>query len=163
MILLGCLLALGIAFAPRVALILAWIFSDRWALVWSGGWIAPLLGIIFVPYTTVMYMLVWKPTGIEGWDWLWIVLGLFIDITHWSQGYLNRKQVPGYSTAAAAVSGGGTPAAPPATATPAAAPTVAAPPVATAPAQVPPVGAPATPPVAAPPDEAPSDTGPTGT
>lgn len=57
----------------------------------------PLLGIIFVPYTTVMYMLVWTPTGIKDWDWLWIVLGLFLDVTHWIQTANNRKQVPGYT------------------------------------------------------------------
>jgi hypothetical protein len=44
-----------------------------------------------------MYMLVWKPTGIDGWDWLWILLGLFLDITHWTQSAANRKQVPGYT------------------------------------------------------------------
>jgi hypothetical protein len=31
------------------------------------GWIWPLLGIIFLPYTTIMYVLVWSPaTGLAG-------------------------------------------------------------------------------------------------
>jgi hypothetical protein len=98
MILLGCLLAMGLAVAPRLVLVLAWIFSDRWSVVWSGNWVAPLLGIIFLPYTTVMYVLLWKPEGIQGWDWIWIGLGLFLDLTHWMQSYANRKQVPGYPT-----------------------------------------------------------------
>ena len=38
MILLGCLVAIAIAFAPRIMLILAWIFSDRWDVVWQGNW-----------------------------------------------------------------------------------------------------------------------------
>jgi hypothetical protein len=97
--LIGCMLALGIAFAPRVMLVLAWIFSDRWTVVWQGNWIAPLLGIIFLPYTTIMYVLVWKPTGIDGWDWMWIILGLLLDVMHWQQTFVNRKQVPGYATA----------------------------------------------------------------
>jgi hypothetical protein len=96
MILLGCLLALGIAVAPRVMLILAWIFSNRWPIVWGGDWIMPLLGIIFLPFTTIMYMLVWKPTGIDGWDWLWIILGLILDVIHWGQVVQNRKEVPYY-------------------------------------------------------------------
>jgi len=148
MILLGCLLAMGIAVAPRVMLVLAWIFSDRWQIVWGGNWIAPLLGIIFLPFTTVMYMLVWTPSGIEGWDWLWIILGLFVDLTHYAQAAANRKLVPGYSTAAAAVSGGGStpppvapaPAARPMAAPPAAAPPVSAPPPAESPDAVPPPG-----------------------
>jgi hypothetical protein len=96
MILLGCLLAFGLAVAPRVFLVLAWIFSTRWQVVWQGQWFLPLLGIVFLPYTTVMYMLVWTPTGIAGWDWLWIALGVWLDITHWAQTAANRKNVPGY-------------------------------------------------------------------
>jgi hypothetical protein len=97
MILLGCLLAFGIAAAPRVMLILAWIFSDRWPIVWNGDILVPALGIIFLPFTTVMYMLAWKPTGIQGWDWMWIVLGVILDIGHWLQMGSNRKNVPGYT------------------------------------------------------------------
>ena len=108
MLLLGCLLVLGFSVAPRVMLALAWLFSDRWQVVWSGEWLAPLLGIIFLPYTTIMYLLVWSPNGIEGWDWLWIILGLILDVMHWGQWLEKRRQVPGYSKAAGAVSGSGT-------------------------------------------------------
>lgn len=88
----GCLLALGIGLAPRIFLILGWIFSARWDIVWKGNWFWPLLGIIFAPYTTVMYMLVWSPTGIAGWDWLWIVLGVLLDIMKWSSMVKYRKE-----------------------------------------------------------------------
>ena len=99
MIILGCFLALGIVVAPRVMLILAWIFSSRWPIVWGGDLIMPLLGIAFLPYTTIMYMLVWKPTGIDGWDWLWILMGLILDLIHWGHVVVNREKVPGYDTA----------------------------------------------------------------
>ena len=93
MILLGCLLAFSIAVSPRVVLVLAWIFSDRWQLVWQGDWIVPLLGIIFLPFTTIMYMLTWTLTGgIEGWDWMWILLGLFLDISKWFGLWGNRAK-----------------------------------------------------------------------
>src|SRR6478752_5268454 len=107
MLILGCLLALGIAVAPRAVLILAWIFSDRWKVVWQGSFFIPLLGIVFLPFTTIMYMLAWKPTGISGWDWLWILLGLFLDLTNYAQGANNRKQIPGYDKATSAVGSGG--------------------------------------------------------
>jgi hypothetical protein len=77
-------------------LILAWIFSERWDIVWRGQWILPLLGIIFAPFTTVMYMLSWTPAGIQGWDWMWIILGALLDVMHWSQVINNRERVPGY-------------------------------------------------------------------
>jgi len=97
MLLFGCLLAFFAAFVPRVVLILAWIFSPRWAIVWQGDWFSPLLGIIFVPYTTIMYLLVWDPiVGITGWDWMWIILGLILDVMKWSQIINNRRGVPGY-------------------------------------------------------------------
>ena len=96
MILFGCLLALTAAIAPRLVLILAWIFSNRWDLVWN-TWIWPLLGIIFLPYTTIMYLLAWSPTGIQGWDWMWIGLGVLLDIMKWAQIANNRQGIPGYS------------------------------------------------------------------
>lgn len=101
MLILGCLLAFGFAVAPRVFLVLAWIFSDRWDRVWRGDWFVPLLGIIFLPYTTVMYMLVWSPTGIQGWDWMWIFLGLLLDLMKWAQVVNNRRNIPGYPASAA--------------------------------------------------------------
>jgi hypothetical protein len=106
-ILLGCLLAFGLAVAPRLFLILAWLFSDRWDIVWRGDWFVPLLGIIFLPFTTVMYMLVWTPAGVQGWDWLWIILGLFLDFTHYATSAQNRNQARGYVTASGAVGGSG--------------------------------------------------------
>ena len=97
MILLGCLLAFSIAVAPRLVLILAWIFSDRWQIVWQNDWVMPLLGIIFLPFTTIMYMLAWQPAGpgganIEGWDWMWILLGLILDISKWMGLWGNRQE-----------------------------------------------------------------------
>ena len=73
---IGCLLAIAIGLMPRFALILAWLFSARWDLVWD-SWFWPLLGIVFLPYTTVMYMLAWTVgTGLLGGtgcglSWVW--------------------------------------------------------------------------------------------
>ena len=107
MLLLGCLLVIRFSIAPRVMLVLAWLFSDRWQVVWGGEWLWPLLGIIFLPYTTIMYVLVWTANGIEGWDWIWMILGLILDLMHWGQWFEKRRQVPGYTTATAAVGGYG--------------------------------------------------------
>jgi len=96
MLLFGCLLAFGLAVAPRLFLLLAWFFGERWDLVWKDDWFWPLMGIVFAPYTTVMYMLVYSPTGIQGWDWMWIALGVLLDINKWGQIANNRKGVPGY-------------------------------------------------------------------
>jgi hypothetical protein len=143
MILLGCLLAFGLAVAPRIFLVLAWIFSERWPLVWKGDFLIPLLGIIFLPYTTIMYMLVWSPTGIQGWDWLWIILGLLLDLWKWQQVIANRKQgmevAQGYYGSGSSGSPAGGSSASRASSTSASAaasvPATAAPPASTAPAE----------------------------
>ena len=89
---------MGAAFAPRVVLILAWIFGSRWDVVFKGNWFLPLLGIIFLPYTTIMYLLSYTAgVGISGWDWLWIGMGLLLDIMKWAQIGNNRRGIPGYA------------------------------------------------------------------
>lgn len=92
----GCLLAMAAAAAPRLVLILMWIVGPRINAAFD-TWIVPLLGIIFLPYTTIMYVLVWSPaTGLVGWDWVWVGLGVVLDIMKWGQIGNNRRQIPGY-------------------------------------------------------------------
>ena len=92
----GCLLAMGAAVAPRLVLIFMWIVGSRVNAAFN-NFIVPLLGLIFLPYTTIMYVLVWSPgIGVAGWDWLWIGLGVLLDIMKWGQIANNRKGVPGY-------------------------------------------------------------------
>jgi hypothetical protein len=80
----GCLLAMSAAFVPRLVIIFAWIWSPRWELVFQDlSWIWGVLGFIFLPYTLIMYVLVWSPGGIEGWDWMWIILGVLLDLMKW--------------------------------------------------------------------------------
>lgn len=62
----GCLLAMGAAFAPRLVLIIMWIVGPRVNAAFD-TFIVPLLGLIFLPYTTIMYVLVWNSvTGVSG-------------------------------------------------------------------------------------------------
>jgi hypothetical protein len=89
----GCLLALGIGLLPRLFLIISWLFSERWDIVWKDQWFLPLMGIIFAPYTTVMYMLVWNVgTGVSGWDWLWVGMGVLLDVMKWSSWVKYRDE-----------------------------------------------------------------------
>jgi hypothetical protein len=97
MLVFGCLLAIAAGLAPRLVLIIMWVVGPRINNTFD-TFIWPLLGLIFVPYTTIMYELVWSPvTGVVGWDWLWIALGVWMDIMKWSRILENRKNIPGYS------------------------------------------------------------------
>ena len=93
----GCLLAMMTAFVPRLVIILAWIWSPRFDLVFRDvSWIWGVLGFIFMPYTLIMYILVWTPGGVGGWDWMWIILGVLLDLMKWGVMGNSRKGVPGY-------------------------------------------------------------------
>ena len=63
-----------------------------------GGWLLPLLGIIFLPLTTLVYVLVYYiSNGVTGWGWPWVVLAFLLDLgTHGSGAYANRNRLPGY-------------------------------------------------------------------
>ena len=41
-----------------------------------------ILGIIFLPFTTLMYVILWNArVSLSGWDFVWIVMVGFLDIT----------------------------------------------------------------------------------
>ena len=83
---MGCLLALLAGFAPRVALVLVWIFSDLVDRAYNGILI-PLLGLILFPYATLFYVLAYNPvTGVSAWGWAFVVLGFIFDLGHWAGG-----------------------------------------------------------------------------
>ncbi len=85
---------------PRFFGAMWWLIQPmRWQAAfggWGGGlwWIWPVLGLVFLPWTTLMFVLV-SPGGVVGWDWLWIGLMVFGDIASYAGGY-GRKRVPGY-------------------------------------------------------------------
>jgi hypothetical protein len=92
----GCLLAMMAALAPRVVLAFMWIVGDRVNAAFD-TFVVPLLGLIFAPYTTIMYVLVWNPVGgVKGWDWVWIALGVVLDLMKWGLIGNNRREIPGY-------------------------------------------------------------------
>jgi hypothetical protein len=99
---MGCLFIIIAALSPRLGIIVLWIFTNYVNLVFT-TWIWPLLGLIILPWTTLMYILVAAPAGgITFWGWLVVVLGLIMDISSHGQEWANREQarsmVPGQST-----------------------------------------------------------------
>ena len=89
----GCLLLVTAMFAPRLVLLFMWIVGPRVSAAFD-TWIVPLLGLIFMPYTTIIYVLVWSSgTGVTGWDWVWIGLGVMLDIVKWGGLVETRRQM----------------------------------------------------------------------
>ncbi len=90
-----CLIFLLALFAPRVAFVFIWIFGDRVDLAF-GSFIWPLLLLIFLPWTGIMYALLWSPVGgVEGAEWILIGLAVAVDIMSWSSRAA-KKRYAGY-------------------------------------------------------------------
>jgi hypothetical protein len=90
---MGCLFAIVAAFTPRIALGALWIFTNLVDRAYS-TFIVPLLGLIFVPYATLFYVLSWRPVvGVSGWGWVWVTLGLLFDLSHYVAGYAGRRRI----------------------------------------------------------------------
>jgi hypothetical protein len=91
-----CCLALTAGFlGPRVALLFWWLVDDRVDAAF-GSWIWPLLGLIFLPWTTLAYLVVWSPiVGVDGWEWIIVALGFALDVATYS----SRAATSAYQTA----------------------------------------------------------------
>ena len=95
---MGCLLVLLAAFAPRLIVVFAWIARPNYFDAVFDTWIFPLLGVIFLPFTTMMWLLLGAPPEeIQGADWLWIVLAVMLDLGHYASSYAERGRVRGAS------------------------------------------------------------------
>jgi hypothetical protein len=67
--------------------------STRQATFETNIW--PRLGAWFLPWVTLMYVLV-APGGVAGWDWVWMILAVLIDLgSYGGGGYGNRDRIRG--------------------------------------------------------------------
>ena len=90
-----CFLTTLVLLGPRFAILVWWLINPLRFNAAFTNWIVPLLMAIFLPWTMLMYMIVF-PLGIVGLDWLWLGLGLLADIAFYAGGGF-RRRVPGYS------------------------------------------------------------------
>ena len=83
----GCLVVLlGSAF-PRIALLTHVDLHQPGGHRVRGGWALPLLGLIFLPYTTFFYVLAYAPiVGVGGIGWLFVIFGFFLDLSSYFGG-----------------------------------------------------------------------------
>jgi hypothetical protein len=98
---MGCLFALFAGVFPRLALFIVWVARPRLVDAAFDSWIVPLLGIIFLPFATLIYVILWRTGGLVGWDWFWVILAALGDIGHWAASWTQRRQAPGYPSRAA--------------------------------------------------------------
>jgi hypothetical protein len=89
----GCLSALLPAFS-RIMLLMYWIARPVAMDAAFHTFILPCLGFLFLPFTTLMY--VWLvPGGIQGLDWLWLILAVLLDLSSIAgAAAANRNRIP---------------------------------------------------------------------
>ena len=79
-----CLLLTAGLIGPRLALLVWWIFGDKVDLAFD-TWVWPLLGLLFLPWTTLAYLIVWSPiVGVDGGEWVIVALGFLADVLTYS-------------------------------------------------------------------------------
>ncbi len=89
-----CALATLAILGPRAAVIIWWLLDQaRWAAAFN-NFILPLLGFIFLPWTTLAYVLVWAPSGVSVFGVALVALAFIVDIGSYAGGaYGNRDRM----------------------------------------------------------------------
>jgi hypothetical protein len=76
---------------PRVAFVFAWIFTDEVNQSIDSFWMK-LLGLIFLPWTALMWVIAWAPVQeVSGFGWVLVFFGLLLDIGSYTSGAYDRS------------------------------------------------------------------------
>ena len=94
-----CLLAMMAAFFPRLGMLVLWLARPNLvSAAFGDSWLIPLAGVVFLPFTTLFYVLLYHPgVGLYAFDWIWIGLAVLLDLSHWFGGYTQRAYARRYT------------------------------------------------------------------
>jgi hypothetical protein len=91
---MGCLFAITAGVFPRLAFFIYWLVKPGKVDAAFSTVIWPILGIIFLPLTTLMYVVLYTVgVGVTGGEWFWIFLAFLLDCGHWAAGASQRGRV----------------------------------------------------------------------
>ena len=93
-----CAIALLGVLGPRALIIFWWLVDPaRWNVTFGGSALLPALGFVFLPWTTIMYVLFWTAGGLDFLGWLFVALAFVLDIGTYGGGIFgNRERVSNY-------------------------------------------------------------------
>ena len=88
-----CFLTVLLLLGPRMAILAWWLLDPlRWQLSFPDNWVLGLLGWLFLPWTTLAFVLV-APDGIMGFDYILLAFAFIVDIgSYGGGGYGNRDR-----------------------------------------------------------------------
>ena len=75
-----CLLALIGLFSPRLAIFLLAVFTNDLSRAFD-SWLVPLLGFFLLPWTTLVYTLLWTTSRhVNGIEWVLVGAAVLLDV-----------------------------------------------------------------------------------
>ena len=77
---MGCLIFVLSLIGPRVALGYVWIFTTLVDRAYDNV-IVPVLGFVFLPWTTLIYALAYNGSEVSPLGWFFVALGLLADVS----------------------------------------------------------------------------------
>jgi hypothetical protein len=89
-----CFFSVIFFFGPRLGFLVYWLIAPLRVTTVFNTFIWPLLGLIFLPWTTLMYVLIFP---IVSFDWVWLGLALFADIAGYAASAARRKDASWYT------------------------------------------------------------------
>jgi len=91
-----CFFTTVVFLGPRMGVLVWWLLRPLYFQAVFQGFVWPLLGLIFAPWTTLMYLII-APGGVFGFDWVWLGLAILADLgTYAGGGYGNRDRIREY-------------------------------------------------------------------
>lgn len=88
-----CILAaLGLV-GPRLALVVWWLIDRTRVLApFDGRHLLGLLGLVFLPWTTLAWVVAWRVgTHVSGFGWFIVALGVLFDLSSYGGGKASRR------------------------------------------------------------------------
>jgi hypothetical protein len=78
---------LGVGFWPRLWILGFWIFGRQLGDAFS-SWVIPAIGFFILPWTTLMYALMWgiDSNAVSGWEWIVVGVSFVVDVLWWVWG-----------------------------------------------------------------------------
>jgi hypothetical protein len=90
-----CFFTTLVLLGPRLAILVWWLVNRSYVGAAFSSWLWGLLGWLFLPWTTIAF-LIFYPGGINGLEWLWLGLGLLVDLgSYGGGGWGNRDRLRG--------------------------------------------------------------------
>ena len=87
-----CGIALLGIIGPRAAILFWWLTDPaRWTLTFSSNMLVPALGFLFLPWTTLLYVLVWSTGGLSVLGLALVGLGFLGDLGTYGGGAFGNK------------------------------------------------------------------------